>query len=97
MLLRFCTCRAKRRSIDLPPRVASVVGLSAPLDSPSPFTLSLSELKTLADYLVVNSEGEAETEVVETIAGSVAAAIGYAHVPIVAVPAAATKNAVLTL
>ena len=71
------------------PRVASVVGLSAPLDSPSPFALSLSGLKTLADYLVVNSEGEAETAVAE--------AIGYAHGPIVAAPATTTKNAVLTL
>src|SRR5574344_1229705 len=38
---------------------ASVVGLSAPLDRPSPFAFSLSGLKTLADYLVVNSKGEA--------------------------------------
>ena len=78
-------------------RVASVVGLSAPLDSPSPFALSLSGLKTLADYLVVNSEGEAETAVAEAVVRSVAEAIGYAHGPIVAAPATTTKNAVLTL
>ena len=76
---------------------ASVVGLSAPLDRPSPFASSLSELKTLADYLVVNSEGEAETAVVAAVAGSVAEAIGYAHVPNAVVPAATTNNAVLTL
>ena len=76
---------------------ASLVGLSAPLDRPSPFALSLSELKTLADYLVVNSEGEAETVVDEADAGNAAAAMGYAHEPIVDVPAATTKNAVLTL
>ena len=61
------------------PRVASVVGLSAPLDRPSPFAPSLSGLKTLADYLVVNSEGEAETDVVEVEVGNDAAAIGYAQ------------------
>ena len=77
--------------------LASVVGLSAPLDSPSPFALSLSELKTLADYLVVNSEGEAETVEVATVSGSVAVAKGYAHAPIVVVPAATTNNAVHTL
>ena len=55
---------------------ASVVGLSAPLDSPSPFALSLSELKTLADYLVVNSEGEAETVAATPAAGSSAVAKG---------------------
>ena len=79
------------------PRVASVVGLSAPLDRPSPFASSLSELKTLADYLVVNSEGETETDVAGAVAGSVVAANGYAHAPIVDVPAATTKNAALTL
>ena len=76
---------------------ASVVGLSAPLDRPSPFASSLSELKTLADYLVVNSEGEAETAVEGAGAGSAVVAIGYAHIPIEVVPAATTNNAVLTL
>ena len=56
--------------------LASVVGLSAPLDSLSPFALSLSELKTLADYLMVNSEGETETGVVEAAVGSDAVATG---------------------
>ena len=60
---------------------ASVVGLSAPLDRPSPFAFSLSGLKTLADYLVVNSEGETETEEVDPAAGSGAEALGYVHVP----------------
>ena len=53
---------------------ASVVGLSAPLDRPSPFAFSLSGLKTLVDYLMVNSEGEAETEVAAANVGSAAAA-----------------------
>ena len=76
---------------------ASVVGLSAPLDRPSPFALSLSVLKTLADYLVVNSEGETETDEAAAVDGSDVAAFGYAHVPIVADPAATTRNAALTL
>ena len=76
---------------------ASVVGLSDPLDSPSPFALSLFELKTLADYLVVNSEGEAETVAAVAVDGNVAVAIGNTHVPIDVVVAATTKNAVLTL
>ena len=45
---------------------------------------------------MVNSEGEAETEVAVRVARSVAAAIGHARVPIVVAPAAATKNAVPT-
>ena len=45
---------------------------------------------------MVNSEGEAETAVAVAAAGSVAEANGYAHEPIVVVPAAATKNAALT-
>ena len=77
--------------------LASVVGLSAPLDRPSPFAFSLSGLKTLADYLVVNSEGEAETVVDEADVANGAVAKGYSHVPIEVVPAATTKNAVLTL
>ena len=80
--------------------LASVVGLSAPLDSPSPFALSLSELKTLADYLVVSSEGEAETVVavaVAAVVGIAGAAKGYAHAPIAVVPASTTNNAALTL
>ena len=79
------------------PRVASVVGLSAPLDHHSPFASSLSELKTLADYLVVNSEGETETVGEDTEVGRIDVAIGNAHAPIAAVPAATTKNAALTL
>lgn len=46
---------------------------------------------------VLSSEGEAETVVVVAVVGSVVVAIGHAHVPIVVVPAATTKNAVLTL
>ena len=46
---------------------------------------------------MVNSEGEAETVVAETDGTNVDAAIGYAHEPIAAAPAAVTKNAVPTL
>ena len=46
---------------------------------------------------MVNSEGETETVAVAAIVGSADDANGYALVPIVEVPAATTKNAVLTL
>ena len=46
---------------------------------------------------MVNSEGEAETAAEVEIVGSVTPEIGYAHAPIVVVPAATTKNAALTL
>lgn len=46
---------------------------------------------------VLSSEGKAEAVVVVTVVGIVVVAIGYAHVPTVVVPAAAAKNAVLTL
>ena len=79
MFLRFCPAGRNVGRSAYPLRFASVVGLSDPLDCPSPFALSLSGLKTLADYLVVNSEGEAETDVVEVEVGNDAAAIGYAQ------------------
>lgn len=97
MFLRFCPAGRNVGRSAYPLRFASVVGLSAPLDRPSPFAFSLSELKTLADYLVVNSKGEAETVVDVVVVGSVVVAMGYAHVPIEAAPAATTKNASLTL
>ena len=58
---------------------------------------SLSELKTLVDYLVVNSEGEAETAVEATAVKIAVAATGYSRVHNAAAPAAATRNAALTL
>ena len=97
MFLRFCPAGRNVGRSAYPLRFASVVGLSAPLDRPYPFALSLSGLKTLADYLVVNSEGETETEVEETCVGSASAAIGYSHATIAVTPATATKNAIPTL
>ena len=97
MFLRFCPAGRNVGRSAYPLRFASVVGLSAPLDRPSPFALSLSGLKTLADCLVVNSESEAETGVVVVRAVSAVVAIGYARVPTVVAPATTTKNAVPTL
>ena len=45
---------------------------------------------------MVNSEGETETEDAAMRAGSAVVAMGYAHVPTVAAPAATTMNATLT-
>ena len=97
IFLRFCPAGRNVGRSAYPLRFASVVGLSAPLDRPSPFAPSLSVPKTLTDYLVVNSEGETDTEVVVAAVGSADDAKGYAHEPNEEVPAATTKNAVLTL